>query len=271
MKYTLLQMTQDILSNMSSDEVNSIGDTTESLQVATILKQKYYDIVSRADLPEHNQIFQLSPSLSNLQPVLMFIPDGIGRIEYVKYFNSNKGGDDDAPGYQYVTMLPFNQFLEMVNKFDLSDTTVDSFVFSDTSNKFPGNFTFYYKNDKQPTYCCILSNFYVIFDSFDLTQDDTLQGSKTMCFGQVVPAFQMVDGFIPDLDSQQFPLLLNEAKALAFYELKQQPHAKAEQEIKRQWSTVQKNKSLNNKPDYFDQLPDFGRKSMYTKGPQIKW
>ena len=54
MKYTLLEMTQDILSNMSSDEVNSISDTPESLQVATIIKQKYYDIVSRGDLPEHN-------------------------------------------------------------------------------------------------------------------------------------------------------------------------------------------------------------------------
>ena len=366
MKYTLLEMTQDILSNMSSDEVNSISDTPESLQVATIIKQKYYDIVSRGDLPEHNQLFQLNPSLTVVSPVLMTIPDGIGRVEYIKYYDSNpqdngssqydqygaysqhgvnldlqsnangwsttsttshtialssvtftvsagqfiypgntatatatgtsnsmsgtviaysgttltlnittisgsgtfsswtiteSNGMASIPGYQYVIMLPTQHFLEMVNKFDPSENEVQSFILADTSNKFPGNFTFLYKNNRQPQYCCILSNYYVIFDSYDNTQDSTLQSSKTMCFGQVVPTFQMVDSFTPDLDSQQFPLLLNEAKALAFYELKQQPHALAMQEVKRQWSTVQKNKSINNRPTYFQELPDFGRRT----------
>lgn len=354
MKYTLLAMTQDILSNMSSDEINSISDTTESMQVATIIKQKYYDIVSRGDLPEHNQMFQLDPSLTATQPTMMFIPDGIGRVEWIKYFDSNvldgfSGGssshdtntdltppwtatsvtsnsistgtktftvasgllitagdfaiaisgvntmsgtvtsytsttlvlnitsiigsgtfttwvinEDETqaapPGYLYVTMLPIKQFTDMINQFNPNDSNVESFTFSDTSNGFPGDFTFYYKNNAQPRYCCILSNFYVIFDSYDNTQDSTLQDSKTMCFGQVVPTFSMIDSFTPDLDSQQFPLLLNEAKALSFYELKQQPHAKAEQEIKRQWSTVQKNKSLNNRPSYFNELADFGRR-----------
>lgn len=362
--FTVLAMTQEILSAMSSDEVNSISDTSESMQVATILQRKYYDIISRGDLPEHNQIFQLNPSLTTDQPVMMFVPDGIGRIEYIKYYdtnpqdNSNSQSDQygaysehdtnvdleanangwsttssttntialgshtftvpsglqitsgdvatafntvnsmsgtvtsysgttlilnitsvkgsgtfsawtiiesngaiSIPGYKYVTMLPTQQFFDMINRFDPTDDDVESFTFADTSNNFPGNFTFLYKNDRQPEYCCILSNFYVIFDSYDNSQDDTLQGSKTMCYGQVVPQFQMIDTFIPDLDSQQFPLLINEAKALAFYELKQQPHQLAMQEVKRQWSTVQKNKSVNNRPTYFQELPNFGRRS----------
>jgi hypothetical protein len=82
-----------------------------------------------------------------------------------------------------------------------------------------------------------------------------------MCFGQVVPSFLLQDSFIPDLDAQQFPLLINEAKTLAFFELKQQPHQLAMQEVKRQWSTVQKNKSINNRPTYFNELADFGRRS----------
>lgn len=357
MKYTLLQMTQDILSNLSSDEVNSISDNAESMQVATIIKQKYYDIASRGMLPEHNQVFQLNPSLDETSPVLMYVPDGIGQIEYIKYFDSNPADGDilsteqhdlnvdikptilsftsttsntigtgtktwtvlsglsvgvgntltvtsgsnsmtgtvatyastsltmnitsstgsgtftswtftfvepsQTPGYQYVTMLPIKQFLELINQFNPADQNVESFTFSDTSNNFPGKFTFYYFNDKQPQYCCILSNYYVIFDSYDSTQDSTLQGNKSLCFGQVVPTFQMVDTFIPDLDAQQFPLLLNEAKSLAYYELKQQPHPLASQEVRRQWTTVQKNKSINNRPRYFDELPNFGRRRAY--------
>jgi len=283
MKYTLLEITQDILSNLSSDEVNSISDSTEALQVATIIKQKYYDIISRGNLPEHNQVFQLNASLDSTKPTLMSIPDGIGRIEYIKYYDTNPLDGDSfststhgvntdiinnasnagvpIPGYRYIDMLPIEEFLSMINKFNPSDDTTQTYTFSDTSNGYPGNFTFLCKNDRTPQYCCVLSNHYVIFDSFDNTQDSTLQGSKTMCFGQVVPTFQMVDTFIPDLDVQQFPLLLQEAKNLAYFELKQQPHQLATQEIKRQWSTVQKNKSINNRPKAFDQLPNFGRRT----------
>lgn len=258
MKYTLLEMTQDILSNMSSDEVNSISDTTESLQVATIIKQKYFDIISRTTLPEHKQVLQLDPSLTVLQPVLMYIPDGVTKIDWIKYRDTNTD-TSPIPEYKYVTILPIAQFLDMINGFNTDETNVDSFTFTDSSNGFNGDFTFYYKNDRQPQYCCVISNYYVIFDSYDNTVDSTLQDSKTMCFGQVIPVFTMVDSFTPELDAQQFSLLLNEAKALAFYELKQQPHAKAEQEIKRQWSSNQRKKSTVDSPSYFNELPNFGR------------
>lgn len=282
MKYTLLDMTQDILSSMSSDEVNSISDTTESLQVATIIKQKYFDLINRVNLPEHDQLVQLDPSLDNTSPVLMYVPDGVAELKWIKYFNSNvldsaNGSDHDIntdivpgsgvsattppPGYQYVTILPVNQFIDMVNSFNPMEDDVESFTFSDTSNNYPSNYTFYYKNGRQPNYCTIISNYYIIFDSFDTTQDSTLQASKTMAFGRVIPMFKMVDNFIPDLAAEQFQLLLNEAKSLAFFELKQQPHLLAAQEANRGWSTVQKNKAVTNRPTYFNELPNFGRRS----------
>lgn len=351
MKFTLLEMTQNVLSRMSSDEVNSIGDTTESMQIATIIQNKYFDIINRVSLPEHSQLVQLDPSMDATQPVLMYVPTGVADIKWIKYFNSNVldnantndhdinvdivapwtttstttntialgthtftvsaglsisvqdtafivsgvntmtgtvtsyGGttlvinvtdisgsgtystwvisqDNGAaapPGYQYVTILAIEQFIDMVNKFNPAENNVESFTFADTSNNFPGNYTFYYKNDRQPRFCTVLSNYYIIFDSFDETQDTTLQGSKTMAWGRVIPVFNMSDSFIPDLAEEQFQLLLNEATALAFYELKQQPHALAAQEIQRGWSNVQKNKAVTNRPTYFNEFPNFGR------------
>lgn len=254
-KLTLLDMTQEILSNLSSDEVNSIGDTTESLQVANIIKQKYRDIVNRSGTPEHEQLIQLTPSNDSDKPVLMLVPENVKRIEWVKYYDDTDA-DVSSDSYRYVILLPVQQFVEMVNSFNPTETNVSSFVFTngDTS------FNLRYMDDRQPSYCAIIANRYVVFDSFDQTVDDTLQASKTMCYGQISPTFRMEDDFIPDLDESAFSLLLNEAKALAFYELKQMPHVKAEQEIKRQWSSVSKNKSVVNQPSYFDSLPDFGRR-----------
>lgn len=360
MRLTLLDYVQLILSSLDSDEVNSISDTPESLQVANIVKQAYFNIIARADLPEHKQLVQLEGSLNPSQPVVMYIPDGISKISWIKYFNSNtkntppgttphgvntdivpqpswnttsvtsnpisigfhtftvasstlpvqigqgvvatvspSGGSMSGvvsgysgtsltinvsvttgtgtfsnwniaanasfnvpvPGYDYVTIIPVQQFLNIVNNFNPTDGNVESFTFMDTSNNFTpaGPFSFYYKNDRQPMYCTFLSDYYVIFDSFDSTQDSTLQSSKTLAYGEIIPTWQMLDTFLPNIDEPQVPLLLSEAKSLAFFELKQTVHAKAEQESKRQWSSIQKDKAKTDKPSYFDQLPDFGR------------
>jgi hypothetical protein len=262
---------------MDGTEVNSISDTPESLQIATIIKTKYYDIVSRGTLPENRQMFSLNPSDDPDKPILMYVPEGVSEIEWIKYYDTSvddsstsTGFSHDlnvditatpvsdtspAPNYKYVTMLPVDQFVDMINSYSLQDSDVESFIFTEP----PDNFIFYYRNDRQPRYCTIISNYYVIFDAYDAVQDSTLQTSKIMCYGYITPPFQMQDSFIPDMSDDQFPLLFNEAKALAFYELKQMPHAKAEQEIKRGWSSLQKTKSISDKPSYFDQLPSFGR------------
>jgi len=75
MKRTLLDYTQSILSSLNSAEVNSIGDTTESLQVAEILRTTYYNILGRAELPEHEKLFQLTSSGDPTKPTLMFRPN----------------------------------------------------------------------------------------------------------------------------------------------------------------------------------------------------
>jgi hypothetical protein len=283
MQMTLLDLTQNVLSSMSSDEVNSISDTVESRQVAQIIKNKYYDIINRTQLPEHEQLIQLNPSLDSTVPILMYVPDGVARLEWLKYFDSNilntaTGGGHDInvdihpttggtqtppPGYKYVTLLPVQQFIDMVNTFNPTENIVESWTFTGNVNGYPGSFDFYYKNDRQPTFCTVLSNYYVIFDSFDSTQDSTLQASKTMAWGRIIPFFQMEDTFVPNMDDEQFTLLLNESKALAYFELKQTVHPLATQEVKRGWANVQKNKAISNKPSYFDQFPDFGRKGLF--------
>lgn len=280
MKLTLLDMTQTILSSLNSDEVNSISDTTESMQVAEIIRQTYFNLISRVNFPEHDQLVQLDASTDDVAPVLMYVPAGIGKLSWIKYFNTNiindsVGGGHDinvdiiptgndpqppVPGYQYVTILPVKQFLDMTDTFNPEMSDVESFVFTNDNNGKGGTYTFYYKNNKQPQYCTIISDYYVIFDGYDNTQDSTLQSSKTEAWGEVIPVFTMEDNFIPNLDDTTFPLLLNEAKSLAFFELKQMMHTKAEQEAKRGWSSVQKDKSVINRPTYFDALPNFGRR-----------
>lgn len=288
---TLLDMTQSILSSLNSDQVNSISDTTEATQIARLIQNKYYDILVRSSMPEQTTLLQLTASGDNTKPVLMLVPAGTMRIDWIKYFDSSTSesassdfihdlntdlvqvddtGDPVPAGYKYVTGLPVAQFLDMTTKFNPNASDVGAFDFTENSQ----NFTFYYKNNSQPNYYTVFENAYVVFDSYDSSVDTTLQSSKVMAYGLKVTPFSFTDAFIPDLDDDKFPLLLNEAKALAFYELKQQPHSKADQEIKRQWSSIQKDKSVSDKPSYFDALNNFGRVPRtggYGLWPNNRW
>lgn len=365
---TLLDMTQSILAAMGSDQVNSIGDTVESTQVAECLRQTYYNMLGRYDLPEHNQLTQLVTSTNPTQPTLMTIPDGITRIEWVKYFDSNPSdsqqvdqfgsfshglnvdlvlsnppwnttstttntlalgaqtftvntglnilpaqsafcftgaiaagansmsgtvtsynsgtgvlvlnitqvngtgtfsswvitnnpGSVFGPGYKDVPLIPFDQFIYMVSQFDPSENNVGTYNLTvvDNATNVSQQYKINFKDDHQPQYCAVLSNFWVLFDSYDSTQDTTLQASKSMTMAWNVPAWTMADTFIPNLQEQHFPLMLNDAKSLAFVELKQMPHQKAEDEVARQLVSLQKWKAISGKPSYFDELPSFGR------------
>lgn len=263
MKLTNLEMTQSILSNLGSDEVNSISDTTESMQVAECIKQSYFNIITRNGATKNEGTFQLNPSLDDTKPVLMFKPEHILKMDWIKYYDDST----DSPQYNYVTILPVAQFLDMITTFNTDEVNVETLSF--TVDGLTYNLAYF--NDRKPHYCTVFSNYYILFDAFNKTVDTTLQASKTMCFGLKSPQWSMIDSFIPDLDEQQFSLLLNEAKSLAFFELKQIPHPKAEQEVKRQWNSFQRDRSLVNKPSAFDQLPNLGRNPMGGRYSKIIW
>ena len=67
-KQTLLEMTQNILSDMDSDEVNGIADTTEAMQVATIIRTTYYDLIANRSIPEHRELFQFEGLAESASP-----------------------------------------------------------------------------------------------------------------------------------------------------------------------------------------------------------
>jgi hypothetical protein len=180
----------------------------------------------------------------------MIRPDNVQRIDWIKY--NVRTSTDTTDRYAYVTILPLAQFLEQIDDLNTTETNIGSF----TQN----SITFYYRNDVAPCYCTIVDDVYIIFDAYDSAVESTLQTGKTKCFANTIPTFSLVDTAIPDLDDQQFPLLLNEATSVAFVDLKQMPNEKAEQESRRQWRTLERTKALTRVPSPFDALPHFGRK-----------
>jgi hypothetical protein len=229
MRYTLLELVQSILRAMESDEVSSISETREALDVADIVKECYFDIIGRLHPAEEEGLFKLDASGDNTKPTLMTVPSTVSKIDWIKYDH----GDDT----QEYNLLRYLEPVEVDNT----------------------DYTFYFRNDAHPTRYTILKDYYVIFDSFLLTEDDTLTQVRSLGFGQILPEWELEDTFVPNLDPRHFQLLLKEAKATAFTEMKQIENPRAERSARHNWVFAQKTRADNN-PDSRQKHWTYGRK-----------
>jgi hypothetical protein len=253
-EYTLLDYVQTILSAMDSDEVSNITDNTESLQVANVVKTVYNDIQARLDLNEHYTLFELTASGDSTKPVLMTKPSDVVSIQWIQY-DKVLDGDTD-PIYREVLFKPLDEFLAMTDTLNVSDTEVESFDHTVGSD----SITFIYRNNKAPTYYTTFDDLTLIFDSYDSTVDTTLQKDKTRCYGRKDQTFTLSNSYVPFLDRDASTLLLNEAKILAFAELKQMGHDVARQWANRAWVKSQKQKrGVDQNRSELSRLPNYGR------------
>jgi hypothetical protein len=83
-KKTLLELVQDILSDMDGDEVNSIDDTIESAQVAQIIRATYEAMMSSRNWPHQRRLLTLVPSGDNTLPTHVTMQEEIKEMIGVK-------------------------------------------------------------------------------------------------------------------------------------------------------------------------------------------
>lgn len=224
-KKTLLQLVQDVLNDMDSDDVNSINDTVESTQVAQIVRTCYEEILSNRNWPHLKKLIQLDASGTLDRPNYLRLPEGTKEMIRFEYDKRKLGGTKIQ--YRPITYLYPDEFLKLVNDRDSDKTNI--ILVSDTSG-----ITLSIVNDKAPDYWTSFDDEYIVCDSYDAAVDSTLQKAKTQSLCYIEPAWSHTDSFIPDLPSEAFSLLQEESKSTAFLALKQMPNQKAEMKAGRQ-------------------------------------
>lgn len=225
-KMTLLEIVQDILSDMNDDEVNSVSDTIESLQVAQIVKSVYFELIGNKNWPHLRELTQLEPSGTTSRPTHMKVPELVKEVEWVEY-NNIKSSEPTRNRWEKIKYVSPDEFLVITSAYNNTEADVD--VITDISGA-----TFHIKNDVNPSCWTSFDDEYVVFNSYDNTLDSTLQNSKSRMSVYMEPSWTMEDGHVPDLPSEAFPALLAEAKSTCFARLKQMSEGKAEQQATRQ-------------------------------------
>lgn len=226
-KKNLLKIVQDILSDMNSDAVNSIDDTDEALQVAQIVQNTYEAIISGKNWPHTARTIQLSASTNSELPTHMMLVDDVKEMISV-YYDKKKVGETRLLYLPVKYKLP-DDFLYYTNSRNSDNANVKTVID-------PSGVKLLVINNKAPDYFTSFDDTTLIFDSYDIEVDDTLQTSKTQVRAYVEPEFRMIDDYVPDLPSEAFSLLIQEATSVAQFKINQMVDQKAEQESKRQRS-----------------------------------
>lgn len=228
-KYTLLEMVQKILSDMDAEPVNSIGDTTESDQIASIIEDTFYAMFVNRLVPEHQGLIKLT-SLSDASfPTHFEYPTNVNNVTGVWYDTS----DDGSYEYEPIAWLDPVDFLSRSDKLQSDYTLVDD---KEAGTKLRIG------NNKAPAHYTSFDDKHIVMDSYDSSVSATLTSGKTRAFGTTTPTFSLTDSFTPDIDENLFPYLLAESKSVAFSLLAGGSDPKIEQQARRQKSYLQNDK-----------------------------
>ena len=243
MKMTLLEMTQNILAALNEDEVNSIGDTQTAIDVSEIIREAYYQIITQQDWNFLKTTFNLNGLSDITKPTVLTVPENISSIDWIKVKSPTTG--------ELVTVefVEPERFLELtVNRTSNNQNNIQEVSY--------GGITYKVFKNKPPTYWTSIDGNVIYFDSYEGSSRSSILPSDTLALGRRIPAWNPIDEFVPELQDENFPYLLAEAKSLAFVQIAQSANAKAEQYARRgRYKAIASEGNLKKKI----KLPDYGR------------
>lgn len=229
MKLTLLQMVQSILSDMDGEGVNSLTDTEEAGQIASIIQDTYYNIVSNRLIPEHKKLVRLISVSDSTRPTHMKYGEDVTKIERV-WYNTSK--DTIHTNYEEIKWTDPLEFIRMADGLGANYYEVDE-----------AGTTLRVGTNKMPSYYTSFDDEHIVFDSYDSAVNSTITEARSRAYGVHIPVFDLYnDNYVPDIDANMFPYLLAESKSVAFSLLHGGSDPKVEQAARRQKSHIQNDK-----------------------------
>lgn len=248
MSTTVLDIVQTVLSDIDSDEVNSIGDTIEAGQIVNIVKQSYENIVDEFDLQHVKQLFQLVGLGDTTKPCLMRFPDGIHSVEWVKYNTTSV----ETPTDNWVNILQLDPSDFMDHVTQKNDTGTLMTVANNVQVKI--------SLDRPPQYWTTFDGITLVFDAIDQGVDSTLNSTKTNCYGQGRPILVLDDTTPINLPPRFMTLLTNEVRKVSFDLFKDGIPISVMQASNNSRVRSQRTKHVDRMNRERNDLPDYGRK-----------
>lgn len=252
MKLTLLEIVQSVLNSMDSDSVNNIDDTIESLQVADVAREVYYELMSYNDWEHLYEWRELEPLSDSNYPNFLRIPDDVGHMELFKYETTRE--EDDKRTFSFITYVSPKDFMTIVHNRGSNEDNI-------LTIKNHNNVEMFIRNDRAPQYWTSFDDEHIVTDSYDSEVDSTLQSHKTSAWCRVTPKWDRVNTFIPDMPEEFFSAYLAEVKSTCHLYFKQQLSQKDEQIARRGLAHVRRKERFDKGRTWLS----YGRKGPFIR------
>lgn len=219
MKRTLLQIVQKYLDRSSGFYVNSIFETDESQQAASLVE----DVYARMVQDNRSLLFvQKDMALDALgdvtRPNFLKIPDDVIRIQESKiWYNAVKSTSTATLDYKEVQYIEPLEFITLTSAY--TDSSDDATVVTGFDNNKMVVIT-----NKAPSYCTSFDGVYLVFDSYDSAEDSTLQASKSRVLAQEEPVFLQQDDFVVPIPDHLSEVFLDMCLEEMYNFLRQEPN-----------------------------------------------
>lgn len=254
MKYSLLDIVQDVLNDINGDEVNSIDDTVESTQVAFIIKSTYIAMMSSRNWAHMRKPIQLIPTTDLTQPTQVYLADEVKELAFINY--DSRKVSEERPKYIEMKWRDPDDFLRITNGYNPVNDNVTEVVTESQVN-------ISILNDRSPTIYTSFDDKTLIFNAYDSERETNIQATYFQSMAYMMPSWVMEDDAIPNLPDGAFSALIEESKSRASIKLRQVVDSKSEQESRRQQKWLsRKNRRVHNTIKY----PDYGRRGRGRSG-----
>lgn len=246
-KKTVLEYVQGALTIMGSDQVDSIADTQESMDVAHLLRTVYDELMERQEKGWSflKRFVPLVAGADVARPTLLTLPDNVRFLHTLWYNSSTETGV--TRNRELIYMEP-DDFLRTRGVYAADRqlvTTPEGVSFYVDTKRMPAVFTSF--NDKD-LYC----------DAFDSSIESTLTSSRASARVTIIPELIVADDHIPDLPEHMVPLLQHTLNAAASLTFRQQPSAPDENRARRQLAGKRRTESRLTRENYYAR--QYGRK-----------
>lgn len=249
MAKTVLEYVQTALATMDSDDVDSISDTVESDQVATFLKEVYYELLNREEWDFLDGPAQLVSAADVSEPTEFTIAADTRKIHEIRYDLSYPFPALDV-NLRKLTYIEPLKFLQMFAR--EGDNTV-------TVNRGGAGLFYNIPNDRHPERWTSFDDGTVTLDAFNADAGfNYLPHEAISMWASVIPPFTLDDAFEPDIPLHMEPLLQSSLNAVSHLYLKQAASGPDETRVRRQLAQARRAHSKIKNENYFNRR--YGRR-----------
>jgi len=238
-KRTILQLIQQLGEGIGSDEIDSLNETIEASEIATILEQTVTEVISRKRWEFiADRVRQLDARAGgSTQLNTLVIPSDVTRVNCLKYRNT----DNTVTEFTEILYLQPCEFLELVQGRNSSDDNITAIANAD-------GVLINVITDAPPTRWTSFDEENITFDAYDATVGTGSLVVDSVIIADIVPVIDYTDPTATlKVPERMETLIYNEALSTCAIRLRQTVDPKAERVARRQHIAMREHEHITNK------------------------